>query len=378
MHVVQIGCFLDPLRRAPAELLAAWWSLVDIAEAPIGAGGRVSVVQASHAATTIQRNGVDYYFSPAAARPYETDAGHHLALLLQQLRPDVMHVHGLSFPRHVRALSRLMPAVPIFLQDHANGLPKLWHRPAWRRAHREVAGISFCAMVQAQPFQQLRLLGRQTTVFEIPESTSRFTPGDRAVARSITGVQGEPAILWIGHLNNNKDPLTVLRGFRQVLQRLPQASLWMCFASAPLGPEVKRLLASHPPLAARVHLLGKVEHQRVQDLMRSADLFVLGSHREGSGYSLIEALATGLAPVVTDIPSFRSLTGNGAVGALWPCGDAMALADSLVSAANAPMQQVRRAVRSHFLEHVSMAAVGRRLVSAYQQLIDQRRAAGQR
>ena len=52
--------------------------------------------------------------------------------------------------------------------------------------------------------------------------------------------------------------------------------------------------------------------------MRAADLFVLGSHREGSGYSLIEALACGLPPIVTDIPSFRSLTGAGVVGALWP------------------------------------------------------------
>ena len=62
--------------------------------------------------------------------------------------------------------------------------------------------------------------------------------------------------------------------------------------------------------------------------MRAADVFVLGSHREGSGYSLIEALACGLPPVVTDIPSFRSLTAAGAVGALWPCGDARALGDA--------------------------------------------------
>ena len=45
--------------------------------------------------------------------------------------------------------------------------------------------------------------------------------------------------------------------------------------------------------------------------MQAADLFVLGSHREGSGYSLIEALACGLPPVVTDIHAFRTLTGCG-------------------------------------------------------------------
>ena len=41
---------------------------------------------------------------------------------------------------------------------------------------------------------------------------------------------------------------------------------------------------------------------RVEELMRAADIFTLGSHREGSGYALTEALACGLPPVVTDIP----------------------------------------------------------------------------
>ncbi len=59
-----------------------------------------------------------------------------------------------------------------------------------------------------------------------------------------------------------------------------------------------------------MHLLGRVPHERIEMLMRAADLFVLGSHREGGNTSLIEALATGLLPVVTDIPSSRSLLGT--------------------------------------------------------------------
>src|SRR5215469_13549798 len=44
----------------------------------------------------------------------------------------------------------------------------------------------------------------------------------------------------------------------------------------------------------RVHLLGRVAHAQVELLMRAADIFVLVSRRESSGYSLIEALACGL------------------------------------------------------------------------------------
>jgi glycosyltransferase involved in cell wall biosynthesis len=100
--------------------------------------------------------------------------------------------------------------------------------------------------------------------------------------------------------------------------------------------------------------------------MRAADMFVLGSHREGSGYSLIEALACGLPPVVTDIPSFRALTGGGAVGRLWPCDDPPALCEALRSVAGASGPAARAGVRAHFDRELSFAALGKKLVAMYE------------
>ena len=41
----------------------------------------------------------------------------------------------------------------------------------------------------------------------------------------------------------------------------------------------------------------------------AADLFVVGSHHQGSGYALMEACACGAVPVVTAIPTFRLMPG---------------------------------------------------------------------
>ena len=197
-------------------------------------------------------------------------------------------------------------------------------------------------------------LPREVRLFEIPESTSTFLPGDRAAARAATGLHGDPAVLWVGHLDRNKDPLTVLEGVGEAARYLPGLHLWCCFGSAPLLGAVQARIAQDAVLRDRVHLLGRVPHEQVEQLMRAADLFVLGSHREGSSFSLIEALATGLTPVVTDIPSMRALTGNAATGALWPCGDSRALSDALQAVARragtADARSHARALRSTAVE----------------------------
>jgi glycosyltransferase involved in cell wall biosynthesis len=373
LHVVQISFFSDPERRSPAQLLDAWPTLVDVAEAACRSGIRVSVVQASSHSEHIARQGVRYYFLPFGEGQRAVPENAALGDLLPSLAPDVFHVHGLGFPRDVLSLASLAPGVPIILQDHANRPPRIWRRALWRRQMSIAAGITFCALEQARPFAQAGLLHPGKHQYEIPESTSRFGPGDREEARRLTGLTGDPAVLWIGHLNANKDPLTVLEGISAAVRELPHLQLFCCFGTAPLLSDVQHRIASDPNLRGRVHLLGRVPHERIELLMQAADLFVLGSHHEGSGYSLIEALACGLPPVVTDIPSFRSLTGAGTVGMLWPCGDPHALCDALCSVAERADHRMRAAVRAHFDLELSLDALGPKLAAMYQHAHERKR-----
>lgn len=377
MNVMQISFFVDPERRAPDQLLRDWFALEQIAAAVASAGARVTVVQASLSPGTLTRGGVDFVFMApelGGTSLVRTDA---FRALLRERAPDVLHVHGLGFARDVLALRELAPRVPILLQDHADRLPRLWRRGLWRRGFEAVDGVSFCARAQAEPFSRSRVLPRHVHVFEIPESTSAFTPGNSATARAATGLVGDPAVLWVGHLDRNKDPLTVLDGITTAVREVPGITLTCCFGSAPLKSEVEDRIARDPELRDRVRLLGRVPHDEVEQLMRAADLFVLGSHREGSSFALIEALATGLTPVVTDIPSLRVLTGNGAVGRLWRCGDSRALAAALRDAAAGLGPRSRSEVRAHFDEHLASPAIGGKFVAAYRELLPTRaRAAG--
>src|SRR3546814_12591222 len=72
--------------------------------------------------------------------------------------------------------------------------------------------------------------------------------------------------------------------------------------------------------------------------------------------------------MVTDIPAFRALTGDGAIGRIWPPGDAVRLAEALVdTASNRPSPGQ---VRGYFDANLSFAAIGRRWLDAYARVLD--------
>jgi len=200
LHVAQISFFTDPEGRAPEQLLRAWPSLVDVAEAASQGGARVSVIQACAHKQALTRNGVSYYFLPFGRGASTPDTANCLDELLRELAPEVLHVQGLGFAHDLVALALLAPGIPIILQDHASRVPRLWRRRLWRRGFSVAAGISFCSREQAQPFVRAGLIQAQTQVYEIPECPSRFTTGDQAEARRATGLEGDPCLLWVGHL----------------------------------------------------------------------------------------------------------------------------------------------------------------------------------
>jgi glycosyltransferase involved in cell wall biosynthesis len=363
LHVAQINFLPAPKELAHATLLEQWHSLVDIAELAASGGTRVSVVQAAARDELITRNGIDYHFVAIGAEDTPPRRAQRLASLLADIAPDVAHAHGLGFVGDAFAVAQYLPQLPIIMQDHADRPPRWWRRQQWRRWYAAISGVAFTAAELAQPFTDDGLLGPHPRVFAIPESSTRFTPGNRDYARADTGLYGEPCVLWVGHLSHGKDPLSVLEGVAQASSRLPGLQLWCAFGNAPLLDAVQARIERDPRLAGRVHLLGKIAHPHVQSMLRAADLFVSGSRAESCGYAVLEALACGVLPVVTDIPSFRALTGNGRVGQLWPCGDAARLAEALVDAAASPPSTAQ--VRAHFDATLSFAAVGRQWADAY-------------
>ncbi|HEX4158539.1 MAG TPA: glycosyltransferase family 4 protein [Rhizomicrobium sp.] len=359
----------DRLRRPAADLLDGWPTLGSIAEAVRKAGAEVTVVLSSHRDAVCEREGVTYRFvaerwsGGSAVTAYAIP---RLAHLVRALRPDVVHMNGFGFPFHTRALCA--QGAPVLVQHHADN-PDGRMRALKRWGLAKISAAAFTSSEQAQAFFARAYFRQSLPVFEIPESSTLFHDGDIADARRATGVFGDPAVLWVGHLNANKDPLTVLDGFARALRHLPNAHLWCCYRDAQLLGPIEARLGRDPMLAGHVHLQGPVEHPKVEQFCRAADFFVLGSRQEGCAYVVLEAIACGATPIVTDIPAFRALTGRGKVGILCETGNAEAFSAALESLSNMPKKSLRARAIKHFQEELSFPVLGSKLVAAYEAII---------
>ena len=378
-------CPFDPDARDPEELLVSYRDLVCWAEALRKAGApAVTVVQRFRRDGHLSRNGVDYRFvgdgAPPSVPPWYL--GQRVVRTVATACPTVVHVDGLVFPLLVRHLRMRLPRrTAIVAQDHGgihDGSPG-FHRWRWRTLHRlglrAADGFLFTARELAAPWQRANIMDGGQDIYEVPESSTDLASDIPPADGAGLGLPGQPSLLWVGRLNENKDPLTVLDGFERAAATLPRAALTMVFGTDDLLVSVRQRISSSPVLAKRVHLLGRLDRRRLPALYATADFFVLGSHHESAGFALIEALSFGATPVVTDIPSFRVLTDGGRLGALFPVGDAPSMASALVRLGKATTELAsRRAfVRAHFAREFSWPAVGRKALASYQAAAFRRR-----
>ena len=143
----------------------------------------------------------------------------------------------------------------------------------------------------------------------------------------------------------------------------------MAYGTADMLPAVRERILASRALSEAVTLLGRIEHSQLEDIYNSSDYFVLGSHHEGSGFSLAEAMACGVVPVVTDIPSFRVMTDGGRIGACWRPGSSESFAEKFLEVVRQPLEQLSHKARSFFQSQLSYKAIARDSMRAYREVI---------
>ena len=313
--------------------------------------GPIGCCRTASEAAVIARNGVEYFFEPDDRRLAQRVAG---------LQPDVVHIHGLGFTRLLVAIRRAVGRrIPILMQHHGEPPPAaLRTRSAQRITRRMVDGYLFTgAERQAEPFRLAGVIGPTTPVYEVLESASHLDANGSAVSPELGG---SPCVLWVGRLIPSKDPVCAVRAISVARSHGSQAQLHMLATERSIEREVRRSIESQG-LNDVVHLHGPVAHAEMAGWYRRADMYLSTSHREGSNYSLIEALGFGCSPVVTEIPSHAAIVKE--LAKRFAVDDA----DSAGALLATPPVTRRDQIRDHARRDLSWVAVADQLTSAYRQ-----------
>jgi glycosyltransferase involved in cell wall biosynthesis len=116
-----------------------------------------------------------------------------------------------------------------------------------------------------------------------------------------------PKILHVGRFSAQKNHDALL----EVLARLPAASL-VLVGDGERKNDIERRVQDMK-LQDRVTFLGEIGPKEVRAVMRSCDLFMFPSIYEAMPMALLEAMATGMPIVASDIPANRELVQDAGV-----------------------------------------------------------------
>jgi glycosyltransferase involved in cell wall biosynthesis len=160
--------------------------------------------------------------------------------------------------------------------------------------------------------------------------------------------------------NRNLLPLynvsLLIRAIPTVLKEEPNTRFFI----AGDGPERETLEreAKNLNVSSLIKFLGRVPPEKMASLLAQADIYVSTSLDDGTSVSLLEAMASGAFPIVTDIPANREWITTGQNGFLVPVDEEKCLADRIIDAIrNQALLEKSRMVNLSIVEEKALWSV---------------------
>jgi len=271
-------------------------------------------------------------------------AGARLALAFVKLssRVDVVNLHGFSRKAIlIRALCRLFRK-PLILtlqtgvHDEPSGVRMTGRLGFWAFRTADLflsvsPALSRAYLDAGLPPARLRQLCNAI-------DTQRFRPptdAERVTLRRDLGLSdAAPVVLFVGVFTRDKRPDLLYDAWAQTLPTI-RSTLVLVGATRSANREVDEALAAS--IRERAESAGHASFvvfvdpiPDIERYFRSADVYVLPSIREGLSISLLEAMASGLAPIATRLPgSTDTVIEHEVNGLLVPADDRGAFAAAL-------------------------------------------------
>jgi glycosyltransferase involved in cell wall biosynthesis len=279
-------------------------------------------------------------------------------------RPDVLHAHVYLGGAGALLLSRRL-RVPVLVSEHLGSfVDGSLDRPQRALARYVFERADLVCPVSNDLAGRLAALApraRLRVISNLVDSELFHPPAARP--------EGPPRLLFVGSLHPHKGVHHLLHASARVLERTP--AIIQVVGDGPARVELEAL-AARLGIMADVEFLGIRDRTGVAELMQRADLLALPSRFENQPVVLLEAQASGLPVVASDVGGVREVV-DPLAGRLVPPGDV----DALAKAIEAVLAEARRLDRSLIAkrarERYGAEVVAARWDALYRELIAQRR-----
>jgi len=261
-----------------------------------------------------------------------------LKQLIHEEKYDLIHTHTPSASAIVRLATRKMKNVKVIYTAHGfhffKGAPlKNWliYYPIERwLAHYTDVLIT----INKEDYDRAKKsfkAGRVESIQGVGLDTKKFSGIviDKSEKRKQLGVPTNAALLLsVGELNNNKNHKTIIKA----LVKLNDPNIYYIICGVGSLKEQLEEMIKIFGLSERVKLLGL--RSDVNEICQIADIFVFPSFREGLSVALMEAMASGLPVVCSNIRGNNDLIVNGKGGYLVPPTDVIGYCNRISNLVN--------------------------------------------
>ncbi len=234
---------------------------------------------------------------------------------------DIVHTHNTT-PQLFTALARTPASTRLVTTEHNTSNRRRGHallRQLDRWMYRRYDRIVCCSTpVETSLIDSIDMPSLMPRIMTIANGIDlgQFSGPRHSIA------PGQVNILMVAAFREQKDHLTPLRA----LAMLPP-EITLTYAGDGVTRTATQEAARALGVSARVRFTGNVAD--IPELYRQADIALLSTRHEGLSLSTIEAMASGIPLIVSDVPGVSEIVGDGALR--FPFGDARALAAHITS-----------------------------------------------
>ena len=255
---------------------------------------------------------------------------------------EIVHLHypffGGAEPTIVRKALRNDQALVItyHMDTFADGLKGFIfeaHRRAlfpWLMERADKILVSSKDYADNSALRELPQLASRIEELPFGVDTERFHPGQELELRVRLDLGNDPTIVFVGGLDSAHafKGVPVLIEALSTMLDIPWRALIV--GDGDLRPAFEKLVAERR-LKGRVQFLTDVSNDQLPMVYRAAHLHVLPSTTRGEAFGLVvlEAAASGIPSVVSDLPGVRSVVLHGGTGLRVPPGNVMVWAEAL-------------------------------------------------